>query len=128
MPTGDDGVPARDGVGLLFRPGRACGDVGPVHDGTDIPPSRGKAIQSRCKPAGHPRPAGRAAAHLRQPGPNPPPDVLSGVSFEISRNSKMATLPITKRGAEMLKAELQRLKSVDRRAVITAIADARSHG
>jgi transcription elongation factor GreA len=40
----------------------------------------------------------------------------------------MATLPITKRGAEMLKAELQRLKSVDRRAVITAIADARSHG
>ena len=40
----------------------------------------------------------------------------------------MATIPITKRGAEMMKAELQRLKTVDRRAVINAIAEARSHG
>ena len=40
----------------------------------------------------------------------------------------MATLPITKRGAEQLKAELQRLKSQDRPAVIAAIAEARSHG
>lgn len=40
----------------------------------------------------------------------------------------MATFPITKRGAEMLKAELQRLKTVDRPAVIQAIAEARAQG
>lgn len=40
----------------------------------------------------------------------------------------MATVPITKRGAELLKAELQRLKTQDRPAVIAAIAEARSHG
>jgi transcription elongation factor GreA len=40
----------------------------------------------------------------------------------------MATIPITKRGAEMLKAELHRLKTVDRPGVINAIAEARSHG
>ncbi|MEN9905458.1 MAG: hypothetical protein RLZZ555_2023 [Pseudomonadota bacterium] len=40
----------------------------------------------------------------------------------------MATFPVTKRGAEKLKAELQRLKSVDRPAVITAIAEARAQG
>jgi transcription elongation factor GreA len=40
----------------------------------------------------------------------------------------MATIPITRRGAEKLRAELQRLKSVDRPSVITAIADARAQG
>ncbi|MFZ9297993.1 MAG: transcription elongation factor GreA [Hylemonella sp.] len=40
----------------------------------------------------------------------------------------MATIPITTRGAEKLKAELHRLKSVDRPAVINAIAEARSQG
>jgi transcription elongation factor GreA len=40
----------------------------------------------------------------------------------------MATVPITKRGAELLKEELQRLKTKDRPAVITAIADARAQG
>ncbi len=40
----------------------------------------------------------------------------------------MATIPVTKRGAELLKIELQRLKSQDRPAVIAAIAEARSHG
>ena len=40
----------------------------------------------------------------------------------------MATIPITKRGAEKLKAELQRLKTVDRPAVINAIAEARAQG
>ena len=40
----------------------------------------------------------------------------------------MAKTPITIRGAELLRAELQRLKSVDRPAVIAAIAEARSHG
>jgi transcription elongation factor GreA len=40
----------------------------------------------------------------------------------------MATLPITKRGAEKLKEELQRLKTVDRPWVINAIAEARAQG
>lgn len=40
----------------------------------------------------------------------------------------MATIPITARGAERLKAELQRLKTVERHAVIQAIAEARAQG
>jgi len=40
----------------------------------------------------------------------------------------MATIPITKRGAEILKAELHRLKTVDRPAVISAISEARAQG
>lgn len=40
----------------------------------------------------------------------------------------MTTIPITKRGAEKLKEELHRLKTVDRPAVIQAIAEARAQG
>ena len=40
----------------------------------------------------------------------------------------MATIPLTLRGAQLLKDELQRLKSVERPAVITAIAEARAQG
>ncbi|NWG74778.1 MAG: transcription elongation factor GreA [Rubrivivax sp.] len=40
----------------------------------------------------------------------------------------MSTIPLTRRGAEKLKAELQRLKTVDRHAVIQAIAEARAQG
>ena len=40
----------------------------------------------------------------------------------------MSTFPVTKRGADKLKAELHRLKTVDRPAVITAIAEARAQG
>ncbi len=40
----------------------------------------------------------------------------------------MATLPVTKRGAEALKAELHKLKTVDRPWVINAIAEARAQG
>ncbi|ABI86728.1 transcription elongation factor GreA [Burkholderia ambifaria] len=40
----------------------------------------------------------------------------------------MSTIPLTKRGAEQLRDELQRLKSVERPAVITAIAEARAQG
>ena len=40
----------------------------------------------------------------------------------------MATIPITKRGAERLKEELHRLKTVERPAVISAIAEARAQG
>ena len=40
----------------------------------------------------------------------------------------MATIPITKRGADLLKVELHRLKTVDRPGVIQAIAEARAQG
>ncbi|MFZ4481281.1 MAG: transcription elongation factor GreA [Rhodoferax sp.] len=40
----------------------------------------------------------------------------------------MATIPITRRGADKLKSELQRLKTVDRPSVINAIAEARAQG
>ncbi len=40
----------------------------------------------------------------------------------------MATLPITLRGAEKLKEELHRLKTIERPAVINAIAEARAQG
>ena len=40
----------------------------------------------------------------------------------------MQTIPLTKRGAEKLKDELHRLKSVERHAVIQAIAEARAQG
>jgi transcription elongation factor GreA len=36
--------------------------------------------------------------------------------------------PMTKRGADLLRAELQRLKAVDRPAISQQIAEARSHG
>ena len=40
----------------------------------------------------------------------------------------MATIPITLRGAEKLKAELHHLKTVERPSVINAIAEARAQG
>lgn len=40
----------------------------------------------------------------------------------------MATYPITKRGSELLKAELHKLKTVERPAVIQAISEARAQG
>ncbi|MEO8925436.1 MAG: transcription elongation factor GreA [Caldimonas sp.] len=40
----------------------------------------------------------------------------------------MATIPLTRRGAEKLRDELQRLKSVERHAVIQAISEARAQG
>ena len=40
----------------------------------------------------------------------------------------MSTIPITVRGAELMKQELHQLKSVERPSVINAIAEARSHG
>jgi len=40
----------------------------------------------------------------------------------------MPTIPLTQRGAQLLKDELQRLKSVERPAVINAIAEARAQG
>ncbi|GIK25253.1 MAG: transcription elongation factor GreA [Betaproteobacteria bacterium] len=40
----------------------------------------------------------------------------------------MSKVPITKAGAEMLRQELHRLKTVDRPNVVAAIAEARAHG
>lgn len=40
----------------------------------------------------------------------------------------MATIPITKRGAEKLKTELHQLKTVDRPWVINSISEARAQG
>ena len=40
----------------------------------------------------------------------------------------MSTIPITVRGAELMKQELHQLKTVERPNVINAIAEARAHG
>ncbi len=40
----------------------------------------------------------------------------------------MASFPLTVKGAEKLRAELHKLKTIERPAVIQAIAEARSHG
>ncbi len=40
----------------------------------------------------------------------------------------MSKVPLTVAGAEKLRAELQELKTVQRPAIVTAIAEARSHG
>ena len=40
----------------------------------------------------------------------------------------MTKIPLTVKGAELMRAELLRLKSVERPSVIAAIAEARSHG
>ena len=40
----------------------------------------------------------------------------------------MSTIPLTTTGAELLRKELQRLKTVERPNAITAIAEARTHG
>jgi transcription elongation factor GreA len=40
----------------------------------------------------------------------------------------MASVPITVKGVEMLRAELHQLKTIERPRVIEAIAEARSHG
>jgi transcription elongation factor GreA len=40
----------------------------------------------------------------------------------------MTKFPITLRGAELLREELKRLKTIERPSVVAAIAEARSHG
>ena len=40
----------------------------------------------------------------------------------------MNKIPLTARGAELLRRELHELKTVERPKVITAIQDARAHG
>ena len=45
-----------------------------------------------------------------------------------SRFDEMNKIPLTARGAELLRRELHELKTVERPKVITAIQDARAHG
>ena len=40
----------------------------------------------------------------------------------------METIPITTKGFEKLKAELEKLKTIDRKEIVEAIQEARSHG
>ncbi len=54
------------------------------------------------------------------------PGILSGAPFFLELN--VSTIPLTVRGAQRLKEELHRLKTVERPAVITAIAEARAQG
>lgn len=57
-----------------------------------------------------------------------------GVTIHIAFNTAQkqetmnSSVPLTKYGAELLKAELHQLKTKERRIVIDAIAEARSHG
>jgi transcription elongation factor GreA len=53
---------------------------------------------------------------------------LPGAQGAGKRFFDMSTIPLTTTGAELLKQELQRLKTVDRPKAITAISEARTHG
>jgi carbamoyl-phosphate synthase large subunit len=59
---------------------------------------------------------------------NPPPDPSSLKGEGKGRCGGSMPTPITKKGYEALKAELERLRKVERPKVIEAIAEARSHG
>jgi transcription elongation factor GreA len=48
--------------------------------------------------------------------------------FIFGEEKKVIKIPLTVKGAEQLKAELQHLRAVERPRVIAAIAEARSHG
>ena len=56
------------------------------------------------------------------------PDAMSGFFYFVRPTDMTTTIPITTRGAEKLRSELQQLKSVERPAVIAAIAEARAQG
>jgi transcription elongation factor GreA len=51
-----------------------------------------------------------------------------GAFFYFCLGNDMSAIPLTVRGAERLQEELQRLKTVERPAVINAIAEARAQG
>jgi transcription elongation factor GreA len=46
----------------------------------------------------------------------------------LQKHIDMVTIPLTQRGADLLKSELHRLKTVERHAVIQAISEARAQG
>src|SRR5258707_8811635 len=51
-----------------------------------------------------------------------------GAASGLFLAQSMSTIPLTTTGAELLRQELQRLKTADRPNAITAIAEARTHG
>jgi transcription elongation factor GreA len=55
-------------------------------------------------------------------------DAVGGLYHFLERLLAMSTIPLTVRGAELMKTELHQLKTVDRPAVIMAIAEARAQG
>jgi transcription elongation factor GreA len=69
----------------------------------------------------------KAAVERECPG-QLPDTVPAPLRLIFLLNEDMSTIPITKRGAELLKEELHRLKAVERPAVINAIAEARAQG
>jgi hypothetical protein len=78
--------------------------------------------------AGNARPT-RVSLDARADNPNHAPPAGNVRRFLLRRrDTTMATIPITKRGAEKLKAELHELKTVQRPWVINAIAEARAQG
>ena len=110
---------AQEPRGELHREHR--GGRPPLHPGFVVHPEHGAAqphhlLHNACRSArclpGHAPPAG--AASLRHPVPTSHP--------------AMTKIPITLHGADLLKTELHRLKTVDRPGVITAIAEARAQG
>jgi transcription elongation factor GreA len=57
----------------------------------------------------------------------PQPGAL-GAPRRLFLDMAMSTIPLTTTGAELLRRELHRLKTVERPNAITAIAEARTHG
>jgi transcription elongation factor GreA len=57
----------------------------------------------------------------------PQPGAL-GAPRRLFLDTAMSTIPLTTTGAELLRRELHRLKTVERPSAITAIAEARTHG
>src|SRR5256714_12595037 len=57
----------------------------------------------------------------------PQPGAL-GARRRLFLDTPMSTIPLTTPGAELLRQELHRLKTVERPNAITAIAEARTHG
>jgi transcription elongation factor GreA len=57
----------------------------------------------------------------------PQPGAL-GAPRRLFLDTAMSTIPLTTTGAELLRRELHRLKTVERPNAITAIAEARTHG
>jgi transcription elongation factor GreA len=51
-----------------------------------------------------------------------------GAASGLFLMQNMSTIPLTTTGAELLRQELHRLKTLDRPSAITAIAEARTHG
>src|SRR5512140_1878826 len=72
---------------------------------------------------------GRWSRHRPRSGPAPGDAIASrSIHSNERRRSLMKRSPMTAKGAERLRAELERLKSQDRPRVIAAIAEARAHG